>query len=335
MITKLSKLLLNRYDYVLKDYIVSEPKMKQSKWRMYCYGIFFIITILYILEIAGVVAIGMNGLLFFLAFVLLFAYPIATNNINNTELLVITPQLLIQRISKKDFIVIPYDEVTAFNIENTYISIYKDEEVITFDSVAYEEYAAIIIEILETKGKTFDKEKSYMIRPVSVVIENRNIKIKDIKQQETAVESITGNLLKKYTALTPGFIEEIIPKDSVVDNASFKGKDLYLEFSYLEIKENHPENTTFEHQIALDCIMVFHNATLKSLAKRDGNDRSVPYRDYKPDPKVFVRTIKKGVISEWKYSPNEVLLILSIGVESMKVEFTYDDVLIGWKKIKK
>ena len=105
------------------------------------------------------------------------------------------------------------------------------------------------MDILEAKGKTFDKTKDYMVRPIDIIIADGEVKIVDVKITESTIDKIVAEHYGSYEMLTPGFIDDIILLNSVIEEAYFKDSHLYMKISRIEVKPGHPENTLFLNEI--------------------------------------------------------------------------------------
>ena len=62
-------------------------------------------------------------------------------------------------------------------------------------------------------------------------------------------------------------------------------------------------------------------------AKKELEDK---YEEIRPFKKTIIEKFDKGVMIELKEANNEIDLTLHSGVDSVKVLFSYEDVLIGW-----
>jgi hypothetical protein len=166
---------------------------------------------------------------------------------------------LIQRIGKKEFVIINFDEITYFNHFDNNIVLRQKKNEIRFDVRRYIAHMGILIDILEAKGKTFDKEREYMIRPINIKIEEENIKIEDCVEEMSYLEELSAKVAKTYPNVTPGYLNELVFEDTNIYKAYYKGKDLYLECNGFVVQYHHPENTGFEKVVANNAIVIFVN----------------------------------------------------------------------------
>lgn len=334
LIKKLTKMLVRDYDYELSDYTILQPNILRSKIYKPFLIIFALITIVFLLEVFGVIDINFNFILYFFAFAIFCAYPIANNKIYAKEVLIVTPELFIQRVGSKEFKLVEFDSITSFDFSEQEILIGQEEVELKLDLKAYEDHIAIVVEILESKGKTFDKEKDFMIRPVEIVCNGETIYVKDLKLKATKEEELTYKLSKKYDYVTPGYLGQILPKNAIIYDSFVKDGDLYLELNQLEVNGEHPENTTFGPIIVVNCVIVFENVKLKELAKREENTRKFPFADLELSLDVLTSELDKGVISEWRYSGKKATFVFAVGVGAVKATFDYKEVIVAWQKEK-
>ncbi len=186
-----------------------------------------------------------------------------------------------------------------------------------------------IMEILEAKGKTFDKSKDYMIRPINIIISDNEVRIVDVKIEESSTEKIVSENYKDYDMLTPGFIREIILMNSVIEDAYIKENDLYIKLSRIEVNPGHPENIMFKPQIATDCIIIFENVKILKIVKKEARGGSNELV-IKTTLENLVAEIENGVISDWKHLEKDIDLQISVGLFILRTSFEYSEVIIGW-----
>jgi hypothetical protein len=225
-----------------------------------------------------------------------------------------------------------FDLITGFSHNDNAITLKRDESEFTISIEKYSECLEKLIDILEAKGKTFDKERTFMVRPVTISIKDDQIIIKDVKLALTNLEILSSKIAKNYPNVTPGFIEEIIPRNTSFDKVYYKGKDLYIECSHFEVRDGHPENVGFENMQVTDGIIVFTEFKVVTLSKRDVNERSQKFTNLKTYKKTVEEELTKAVVSEWRFQRKSGELILASGVGAVKIIFNFDDTLIGWKE---
>ena len=262
------------------------------------------------------------------AFFILVLVPLALRKGETYEVLVLTPEMLIQQTTPTDVIAIAFDDIKKFGTDKNGVFVKDSKSTISLDPSVLADSILILIEILEAKGKTFDKSKDYMIRPIEIIIENDEIKIKDIEQEETLTEKLVSENYKDYSMLTPGFLTDIILMNSVVEDSHIENENLFINLNRFEVNPGHPENTLFESQMANDCIMIFENVVIESITKKES--RGTEEEVIEPELNKLIAQIEKGVISDWKYSKNKIDLQFSVDLHIIRTSFTYEDVIIGW-----
>lgn len=333
MLKRIKKLLLKQ-GVDLQEHKLVIPNYKRNKYAKYMYGAFAIIFAVYLVDLFTSIHLGINGLFVYIALTLLVLYPIATRTDNPYEALIITTEGLIMRTSRKEFLIIKYDNITKFRQDGQAVYLFEQREQMTLPKELYGEVLDKLIDILEAKGKTFDKDKDYMIRPVRIIIENGQIRIEDIKQEATETEKMTEKLFRTYPHLTPGYLEEVIPRNTIIYDVKLDGPHLKLICSKLEIRGNHPENTTFDHIMVSDSILIFLDAEIVELSARDTNERAQPYDKVPVNKKNLVNYLKDSVVDDWKYDVRSALFINKAGLGNVRLRVKYSEVIVGWKKQK-
>lgn len=335
MIKKITKYLHKKVNYELDVYLVFKPERKISKYRLISYILFLLITGLFIFDLIYEPVPYLNPITYFFAFFFLFAVPIATKTDKyRHECIIITPDLIIQRKTRKEFSVVFFNSINKLKHSHEYITIVEKEEEVELDLVEYAEILPSLIEVLEAKGKTFDKERAFMKRPVNILIENGKIYLEDIKQEETRLEKLTYSLSESYSAITPGYLDQILPRNAIIHDVYFENDDLYLGCSHFEIRENHPENITFGHIQVLDGVLVFMDAKVKTLTRKAGQERQIKFEPIEISQSNVIEQLENGVISEWKFKKNEADLIIASGIGKVRLTIDFSECLVGWKKEK-
>jgi len=326
--------LEKKYDYKLKNHKILTPKMDISYIRVISYLLFAGVTVIYVLDLFVYNWEYINFLIYWMAFFFLVAIPISNRQYYRKEIMIITPTELIQRVSQKEFVFINFDEITYFNHFDNKIVIRQKKNEIRFDVRKYLPHMAVLVDILEAKGKTFDKEREYMIRPIKIIIDEDNFRIEDTVLGISYIEELSAIIAKKYPNVTPGYMNEFVFEDTSIFKAYYKGKDLHLECNGFVVQYDHPENTGFDKIIANDAIVIFINFNpidMRIKAKKDSEDK---YEEIRPFKKTIIEKFNKGVMIELKEHDNEIDLTLHSGIDSVKVLFSFEDVLIGWNEEK-
>lgn len=324
MIERLEKLLLKNYNYSLDTYKVCYEDIRKSKVIVPSLALFVIITVLYFaFSLFDFIILGF-------AFFILVLIPLALKKGERYDVVLITPEMLIQQVTKNEVVAIAFDEIKKFGTDKTGVVIKDAKKSISLDPAILADDILVIIEILEAKGKTFDKTKDYMIRPIEIVIVNNEISFKEIEVEETSTERLVEQNYKDYEMLTPGFINDIILMNSVVEGSHKEDNNLYIKLSRFEVNPGHPENTRFDSQIANDCVMIFENVTVDSITKKA--TRGTKEEIIEPSIDNLITEIEKAVISDWKYLKGSIELQFSVGINIVRTTFDYKEVVIGWNK---
>ena len=324
MFEKLEKLLLKEYNYTLDTYKICHEDIKKSKIILPSLGLFVVVAVLYFaFSLFDFIILGF-------AFFILVLIPLALKKGERYDVVLITPEMLIQQVTKNEVVAIAFDNIKKFGTDKTGVVIKDNKKSISLDPAVLADDILIIIEILEAKGKTFDKTKDYMIRPIEIFIKDNEISIKDIEIEETSTEKLVAQNYKDYAMLTPGFIKDIILMNSVVEDSHKEGNNLFIKLSRFEVNPGHPENTKFESQIANDCIMIFEDVIIDSITKKAARGKDEEIIEHSIDN--LTAQIEKAVISDWKYLKGTIELQFSVGINIVRTSFDYKEVIIGWNE---
>jgi len=323
MIDKISRVLLRKYKYKLESYKVLYEEINKNRLIIPSIILFLIVVAFYFTTNA------FDFVVLAFAFFILIIIPLALKKDETYDIVVITPEYIIKQTTKRNITAIKFDDIKKFGTNNNGIVIKDGELEISLDPSVLAEDILIVMDILEAKGKTFDKTKDYMIRPIKIVFTDDEVKIVEVKTIESSTDRIVSEHIGNYGMLTPGFIDDILLLNAVIEEAYFKENNFYIKIARIEVKPGHPENILFESQIANDCIMIFENVNVSSIVKREVSGTK---EEVIENQDSFSKDIRKGVISDWKYRKNGIDLQIYVKQYIILVSFEYKEVVIGWKK---
>ena len=333
MMEKLQEYMKRKFDYDIAEYAYFEVPYKKSVFVPIGLGLFGVTAILFLLDlILSWDRIGF--LILVLAFVLFVLVPLATKKGNKYDAIIVTPEYLIQRTSRTEFVAVNFDNVSSFKLTERGIFIKGKHHTVVLGLTMFRDEIDPIIDILEAKGKTFDPDKEYMIRPVHIHIKDNQITLEDI-HEVSEFDLLYQQCAPDYAMLTPGFIETIIFRNSSVTNCcGLQETNLAFSFDRLEVKEGHPENTKFESVIAQDCIVIFHKAKIKTAILKNTHDPNEADQDLGTSVENLKEPLQDAVVSEWKIGKSSIDFIFASGVHSLALKLNYQNVIIGWNKLK-
>ncbi len=335
MIDKLKIYMKKKHNEELDEFKVCEGEKKKNKFLLVPVYLFIVVLIIYGIQALGFMDEVYSLTVVIIIGVLLGMYQVILIGKIKPESLVITPKYIIKCFGKKTFVVIDYDKIRKFKVSDKVGLIISDRtNEITISPVSYRDDLEPIVDILEAKGKTFDKTREYMKRDVEIRIIKNKVIIKEIKQEESSTEKLVGEYYEEFKMLTPGFIKDIIFLNSVIEEAFSTDNNLVMKLNKIEVKEGHPENTGFDSIIASDCITIFENIQIKHVNIRKTRDRNAKEEVLPNELESIISNVEKGVISNWKYRKNGIELHFAAGTNIVKVSFDYKEVIIGWKSFK-
>lgn len=336
MIENLKIFMKKNYDYKMNEFKVCDCEKGKNKFLFVPTYIYIVILLGYLVQVLGLVSDVYNNIAIVLGIGVVFGmYQVVLIQKDKVESLIVTPEYLINSFGKKTFVVVNYDQIRKFRYtEKTGLLISDRKNEISITPANYKNDLGPIIEILEAKGKTFDKTREFMKRPIKIRIIKGEIVVTDIKQEESSTEKLVGEYYEKFKMLTPGYIRDIIFLNSVIDEVFTKDNNLIMKLDKIEVKEGHPENTGFDSIIASDCITIFENVKIKYVNIKKVRDRNAKEEVLPNSLESIIENIEKGVIANWKYRKNGIDLHFAAGTNLVKVSFEYKEVIIGWNSFK-
>ncbi len=268
-------------------------------------------------------------------FVVLVILLLVLKKGNKFQAIVVTTKYLIERKGKDEFVAIAFDDISSYDITKDGIHIgAKGKEVLLGLNMFREELDSIV-DILEAKGKTFEPEKEFMIRPIEIRIENNIIHLDEVEHR-TALDDLFDRFSDQYMMLTPGFVDLIIFRNANVLESKVlnDSNSLVMKLDRFEVKEGHPENTKFDSIIAQDCIVVFQQVSISHMILQNLHDDSEKDKVCDNTLDCATQYLDNAVISDWKINKNKVDFVLATGVHTLKMSFSFKDVIVGWNKTK-
>lgn len=287
---------------------------------------------MYILGSVNVIG-NIHFLILLFAFFVFVLIPFALNKDNRFSAILITPKEVIQRISRKEFVFMKFDDITSFRLLEGAAEIKDKKNTIIISLDMFREELVPLLDILEAKGKTFEEDKDFMVRPIKIIIEGNTITIKDV-EVETDLDVVYKHYIEKYSTLTPGFKEEILLHNSMIESIEFNEKNIEFKIASFEVKNGHPENTTFGSISAKDCGMILEKAEVKSILSKNLNIETEKDLTLKPNYQTLKKEIKDGVIGDVSFSKNALKMDIGVGIHTFIIELSYQNILFGWNKSK-
>jgi hypothetical protein len=319
------------YQYDLNEYaFFAVPKSKSIVLRIGI-GLFLLTLLLNIFDsIFHWEVITLTVVI--IAFILFIIIPVFISGGNKYDAIFVTPEYLIQRVAKDRYVAVKFDDIISFKLTSNGIFIGDQNDTIILSLTMFRDDVDSIINILEAKGKTFDQEREFMIRPVKISIVDNTVVIEDVNH-ETEFDKLYAAYTEEYTTLTPGFEEAIGYRNSLVEKITTSKSTLVMLINKLEVKAGHPENTKFESIFVEDCAVIFHEIKIIKALLCNPHDKNEPCKELGRSLMKLRTYIKQAVISEWKIKQNEVEIDLESGIHSLKLNLQYKDIIIGWNKI--
>ena len=334
MIENLSVLLNTKYNYTLTSMAKFSLDAKKTRFVKLSLIVFVLLLIAYILGKYGVIDEYVDLFFMLFSFFALVMIPLGLSSSEKEVNIIVTPKYIIQALGKTEFVVIDFDEITKYDFDKKHgLALFQKRKKIVIPFALYELGLDPIMEILEAKGKTFDPEKDFMIRPIEIIIKSGIITVKDIEVL-TSTDMIFEKFLKDYNMLTPGFLNKIVFLNSVVDE-SFKGENcIILKIANLMVSPGHPENTTFDPIKADDCIVIFEGVEVVSVLTKDMSNSEAEMVTLPNEVKSFLGKIDKGIISDSNSKEKLFNVDFASSLDLYRVSFKFNDVIVGWNDIK-
>lgn len=328
MIDKMSYILKDRYNIILDEFAIFEVEEKSN--FLYKIGIIcFILFTTLLLVMNFVLHIEVNIIYFIYVTFVFFMIPRVLFRGETYKALLVTEKALIQRTSKESFSVVRFDNITDFKIDEKGVTLREGNAMVRLSLKMPRSQMEPIIDILEAKGKTFEVEKAYLVRPISISFKHNKIMITDISQEETRDE-MYSQFVGKYEYLTPGYLEEVILFDSIVTTLLKGTNYIEMKLTKFTVKDGHPENVTFDPLDIKDGCIIFGKARIQKILYLvyDGEDAEI--EELNPTFDNLKINIEKGIISDWTVGFNNINIEFAVGVHKLKTTIAFESIIVGW-----
>ncbi len=332
MIERLQNLLTEKFSYTLKDYALFELKKEAGGFKKITLLLFLVLVVLFGLDFSEIFENFVSLWVLILGFVVLVLLPLMMSKSSAYEAVIVTPKYLIQATSRTEFNVVEFDKVNRFKLGNDGILVQDSNASILLGLHLSRNEIDPIIDILEAKGKTFNPEKEYMVRPIEIQIINNKIQLIDI-EVKSETDMIYEKFVDDFESLTPGYLDSILFHNSAVEHVEIFDKNIAFYFSSFDVKEGHPENTKFNKIVALDCVVVFANTTVKRAVLKHMNSDE-PDETLEARPGVCKQYLENAVVSDWKVVGKGIEFTYASGVHVVNMVLAFDEVIIGWNETK-
>lgn len=325
---KMSFILKDRYNIVLDDFAIFEVEEKSN--ALFKYGIIlFVLFVTALLTLQFVLLIEVSFIYYvYITFVFLMIPSVLFRGEVHKGL-IITKEALIQRNSKDSFSVVRFDDITHFTLNEKGVTLRAGSAIVRLPLQMPRSQMEPIIDILEAKGKTFEVEKAYLVRPIDISFDHNRIIITEISQEETKDE-MYSQFVGKYEYLTPGYLEEVIFFDSIVTNLIQGPNYIEMKLSQFTVKDGHPENVTFDPLDIKDGCIIFGKARIEKIMYLVFDDEDTEVEELNPTFENLQINIEKGIISDWKVGFNDINIEFAVGVHKLKTTISFQSIIVGW-----
>lgn len=331
MIDRVKKIMGKKAKYSFDSYAIKEANVKRSKLVPILVVLVLLVVVGYFLQTSGIISneyYGLEIVVFSILFLILV--PLALHDKKKFKHLIYTKDYLIKVKGKNHLEFVNFDDIRSFSYKNDTITLKDAKHAISLYVPYIKNELTTIIQILEAKGKTFDRNKAYMVRDIKLDFKDNNVLIYEIEAPETKTEKVMKAMFKEYNTLTPGFTDGINIINSYIDKSSFKGGDLYFRLNRIDVLDNHPENTSFQTLTAKNVVMIFINPKIRAVIKREQEKKD---QELEPSLKSVILNTHNGIISSFSIQKNKIELKVGIGVAITQMTIVVDDIIIGWKEI--
>ncbi len=177
-------------------------------------------------------------------------------------------------------------------------------------------------------------------KPYKVFIEGDEIDIQELAPEYSKTTlRLMDSFSDDYDHLMPGYLGDISLYNTTIHRVRFLDKKhAVFELSHVDLKKNHPENTSFNAKQTDEAVMVFQSVSHVEIFNLD-KDRPRDVELLGTDLETLKKVARRTEVFEANIKPLEqrlsVDLVLSRGVRRQLVRFTFKDAMVGFNKLVK
>ncbi len=299
-------------------------------------GLFFILTVFYILELTNVVT---TELIFIetigIAFVFLVVFPMLYIRKKRTGAILLTHDAVAVQNYFNRYRLVFYDDVlkVKHTKKNTLI-IKSKKQKIKIRMPLYEDNLNVLKTVLTYEGHFKQKRKQYKL-----FFEADRV---DIQELTPATDPTTSRLVERfhddYKHVTPGFLKDIIFYNAEVEKVKFLDENhVYFILKHIDLKGDYPENTHFE-SMQTDQAMALFQAVSHVEVYTLGANKSPDVQLLGTSTEAFKKLSKGALIIETNFKENDQRINANMtimqGTTKLNVRFVFKDLIIGFNELK-
>lgn len=311
-----------------EHYKLYHSSRRVNKQAYVLLALFIISVVIYTLELLGVLETDIFTPAFALfLFIVLVPGPVLYIVITKHQSLVLTHEGIFKERLWKNGIYIPYEAITAAdNALRSEVIIYGGKQKIRIDYTHYDDDLKHLEDILTYAGALGASPMRYVVSFVDNTLHVEGFK--DNRDEES--ETLFNRFIDTYRYLTPGFFDDVMVYNAEITAIEIiDHRHVAWSLSHVDVTPNHPENPHFNAHKTDQAVVIFTSMRVERLETIDENG------DVSPQPsrlKALVDYVNAGVISEinHKVEHKHVDMLITHGVERIRMQFTYKEFIAGW-----
>ncbi len=325
-----------RFKEPLKHFLVFVPRTYINFQAYVLFGLFAFATAIYALELTNVIDSELFTIPFYAVTAVVTLVP---------------PMLYIRAVKRRRLIVC--DKAIIWNPGMGKAKIYAYED--TESAQLTDDQSALVVSTAKHRPMTlsFDdydealKKLTDLYRymgffreeavPFTVTFTDDDIVLEKKKQEmDEETSQLFEKFIKKYKYLTPGFVEDIIFFNVEIAKVQLtEAKHMVFFLSHVDVKPNHPENTSFKAHKTDSAVAIFENVADIKVFELD--DKGHKKRLVGETVHDLRQTGKAATIFEGDYQKDKDLLelVVSHGTQKRLITMRFSQVIVGWNNMVK
>ncbi len=330
---------LKKTNRPLSNYRVFKRADHISKYAHLFIGLFFIILVYFLLETFQVMETEiLQPYPQYVALVSLplLAGPLLYFHTKTTHRVLVTTDAFARQTFFRRYRLYLFNEVEKVRLtKKNKLKIRTRKDSLTIPLKRYEADLEKLKTIFDYEGH-FKKRK----RPYKVFIEGDELDVQELAPEYNKTTlRLMDSFSDNFDHLTPGYLGDISLYNTTINRVRFlENKHAVFELSHIDLKKDHPENTSFHAKQTDEAVMVFQDVSHVEIFNLD-KDRARDVELLGTDLETLKKVVRRADVFEANIKPLEerlsVDLVLSRGVRRQLLRFTFKDAMVGFNKLVK
>ncbi len=323
-----------RFKEPLKHFLVFVPRTRINFQAYVLLALFGLASIVFGLEMANVLSTTIFSVPFYAVTTMVtLVPPIVYIRAVNRRRVVVSDKALIVNPGLGKAKVFAYEDTRNVDLTDDEASLVVSDTHNRTMSVTFDDFDGALRKLIDLyRYMGFFREEAV---PFTVTFTDDDILLEQKSQEmDEDTSQLFEKFIKKYRYLTPGFLEDIIFFNVEIAKVQLtEAKHIVFYLSHIDVKPNHPENTSFKAHKTDSAVAIFENfSDIKVYELDDKGHKGNLVGESSHDIR---QTGKSATIFEGSYDKDNDLLelVVSRGTQKQLITMRFSQVIVGWNNL--